>query len=233
MKDFNPDFIALLEKLNPQWDTKFKVSLLLNIILLMLLGGGFLYKDKICPPCNAEETIRIIHDTIRPKDKPVEVYEGKPVAVKVKIAKKKPAVIKPKPSDSNPFPFTDIIIHDTVYAPNQAPCDYLRTYVFDTTVADNFHLIINDEVRGEIEWRSIEFANLKPEIKTTVVKRKIDALKWYVGLNSTYNARNMDRWGIGPSTSLAVDKVGSFGYYYDARNNAHTLQAQALIRFRK
>lgn len=223
-------FKNILNNYSSGWDTKFKVSLGLNIILLLLLFFCIWQVDRICPPC-AGEVVSVTTDTIRPKDKPVEVYSGKPVAVKKKhIAKpNKPSLpqtaIIPQPTEIRPKT-------DTILVPVENPCDYLRTYVFDTTVADNYHLIINEEVRGEITWRDIRFANLKPEVKTTVVKR-IDKLKVYLGVSATYNARNIERWGIGPSATLAIDKIGEFGYGYDVKNNAHTIEARALLRFKK
>lgn len=219
------------------WDTTKKISVWLNIILLLLLCGIGLGWDRLCPKCDSFERVTVIHDTVYPSDKPVVIFEGKPEPVKQKKLtqrkKKQLEAILPQISEvvgiDKGKPEEVPIIEDK----EAAPCDYLTTYTFDTIIPNQAHITLNQEVVGYVTWQQIEYANLTPQVTTTITKVPKEKIKCYLGIAGTFNGNEFRRWGIGAQGALAIPKVGAVTYYYDAKNNAHTAGFLALIRFKK
>lgn len=231
--------MGLLYKIAMNNDKIKAYSLGLNIALIAVVL--FLLIDRyntIGQPC--DELVRI--DTIHVKDtEPKEIYNAVPVPDKQiavsELGKKKykhlPSV-KPIPGK------VDTAFHVGVYAAEgcagvapAAPtvCDTINLYSDTLHQADNYTAIINDTVQGRILGRSVYFVNLKPQVEIT--RRVKERWKVYVGVNATYNASYLNRWGIGPSALLTIPKIGGISYTYDVHNNAHTGGLYALLRFKK
>lgn len=112
-----------------------------------------------------------------------------------------------------------------------SPCDSI--YYYTDTAGDASHYVIITDTLADNSFigRSVMFGGFNTsETKTIPAK---DKWRVYIGASFTINQRNMDRWGAGVSALLTIPKIGAVGYYYDARNNAHTGSIMALLRFRK
>lgn len=191
-----------------------------------------------CSKCEGTITTVIKHDTIYPSDtvpklvlnhvpKPTKAYSKAvihPPAVNIRLEDSLYVFGEDKSPDGNP----------TVAIPS--PCDSIILYS-DTIRQDKaFKAIINDTLENNhIRGRSVYFASLLPTIKETVTNTVVLKEKWkvYIGVAGTINARNFDRWGIGPDVFVSIPKIGGALYQYDVRNNAHTFGFSALLRFKK
>ncbi len=182
-------------------------------------------KQFDCDSCT--ETVKVVHDTVWPVNKPQIVVIGKPNPIKTYPGKKQPVK-----ADTVYLPGGTIVIHDKCPENSPTAFDSGRFYAIDTTF-DQVHLILQDSVNGAINWRKLAIKNLKPEVTTTITKTVKEKVKLYIGGNVTIPANNLKSWGIGPSILFTVPKVGGISYYYDAKNNAHTGGIYALIRFKK
>lgn len=209
------------------WDNLKRGSLILNVILLLLLGAGIYSYNANCGKGCDGEIVRIVHDTIRPKDEPKIIYADRPTP-------KKTTKIKPK---DNVTPIQVVTVEklkrDTITLTIDNACDYLTTYKWDTVIKDQAHITINEEVVGYVNWRSIEYANLTPQVTTTITKVRTERVKCYLGIAGTFNGNVFKQWGVGPQGFIAIPRIGGVSYYYDAHNNAHTAGFLALIRFKK
>lgn len=209
-------------------------SFALNILLLLLATlFGYLWWVKPCPPCYEAGKTVIVHDTIRPVD------ELKPIVVKVPEA-----FTKPKKKNDVALPKTGftVVTADTTdkdffvseeRATELSNCDSVRSYEIDTTEADNYHLKLSTTVTGKLDSWKLDFANLKPEIKTTETVVRRERWKFYVGGSFTINQREIKRCGVGVSALVTIPKIGGISYTFDAKNFAHIGTLYALIRFKK
>lgn len=197
------------------------------LVILLLITNLHTCSKKAFDCDSCTKVVTVVHDTIYPKDKPVVVYEAKPVPAKSWPVKK--AIAK---ADTVYLPGNVTVIHDRCPELPATACDSGRFYAYNDTV-EQVHLIIRDSVNGAITWRKIEVANLKPEVTTTITKILKEKPKLYVGASATIPAKNLRAWGIGPSILFTVPKVGGISYYYDIKNNAHTGSIYALIRFNR
>lgn len=198
---------------------KVKVSsLLLNCILIMLLLLAIIAIKAPCPEIIDYREI-VIHDTIRPLDKPVIIATHKPV-IKRSIVKS----------------IIDTI--SLVNAPIKQPIaldtsNAINIYSDTFYQADNYHAIINDTVNGVILNRSFSFVNLKPEVITTktitqILKKK-EGIGVYIG--SLISISNQKKYGIGVSAIVAIPKIIAVSYSYDGIRQIHNAGIYAPISF--
>lgn len=215
---------------------------ILGIVILFLIWFWPRHPAFSCDDCKG--TVTITHDTIWPSEELKQVVVKVPEAFKA-IAKKDLKQTHPKGAkDFQGVEGVDSVrfvsgastapIEGLVFLPS--PCDSIF-YVSDTTRVrqpDSCTIVVNDTLMdNHIIGRSIWHVNLQPTINTTITKVLKEKWKVFVGAQFSYNVRNQDRWGVGPSALLTIPKVGAISYYYDARNNAHTAGFDVLIRFKR
>lgn len=198
--------------------------------------------NRACPPCYeaGERVVKI--DTTWPV-KPLE-----PIVVKVPEAYKTVAKksIKPIATVKKSLTVDSSLFHGVgtaeadcagnAVASVPSPCDSIA-YYSDTTInrmPDSCIIVVNDTVQdNKISGRSVWFASRMPLIKTTITEVRKEKWKVYIGGAFTFNGKYLDRWGAGPKALVTIPKIGGFDYYYDVKNNAHTIGAMALIRFKR
>jgi len=242
---------------NINWRRMRLISLGLNVLFLaiIVLLSWLLWKNYrpcSCDDCFDKKQI-VTQDTIKKADTEMKVIVNNVPAVKKTISakkffKKNPALV--------PEEFSCAVKEsagvragastDTLYV--ESPCDNVRIYERDTTISDttysnrlrkqilrihSYRVVVRDTILGELLGGKISYLNLDPVTATTITKFEKEKIHLYVGIAGTYNARNIGRWGLGPSVNVSFPKIGQIGYYWDGHNNAHTLNIQYQVRFKK
>ena len=202
------------------------------VLMLLLLHPGC-NKSVDCSGCAGSVVIQ--HDTIRF----AEVVHDVPVPFKVVSKIPKTGTAKSK-SETSQFDEKSKIQHSALSEnsgfgiPEYSPCDSIY-YYSDTVGNTRSYVVIQDTISdNSFIGRSVLFKgfDLTNTVTKTIPAPK-EKVKLYIGASVTINQRFMDRWGAGPNVLLTIPKIGAVGYYYDARNNAHTGSLMALIRFKK
>lgn len=242
---------------NMNWRRMRLISLGLNVLFLaiIILLSWLLwknYKPCSCDDCFDKKQI-VTQDTIKKADTELAVIVNNIPSVKKiipakKFFKKNPA-LAPKEFSCAVYKERAGVragASDTLYV--ESPCDNVRIYERDTTVSDttysnrlrkqilrihSYRVVVRDTILGELLGGKISYLNLDPVTATTITKFEKEKVHLYVGIAGTFNARNTDRWGLGPSVNVSLPKIGQIGYYWDGHNNAHTLNIQYQVRFKK
>lgn len=234
-------------------DTAKVISVLLNVLLLFTTGlFAWLYFAKPCPPCTDGEVLSIQRDTIWSYTALQPVAVEPPVAIKtVKLKKEKPKVSNSIPSlldftDTAQFLFqelqgrfplsTEPSIINNQPSIEESPCDFVNFYadtIYTTLGGEQVpQAAIYYQVQGTLLSREIWQSDVQTQVKETRQMLHREKWKLYVGVTGKIS-NSLKGWGVGPTGSMAIPKVGLVSYGYDVRNHDHLIGFSALIRFKK
>lgn len=212
----------------------FAASVALNVLFAVLFFRG-------CNDTCVDSIVEIVtHDTVYPPDvlKPIKVTIPEAYTA---VPKNKFIATHTSASNSSVFRVTGVSpAHGASPVFSPSPCD--SVYMASDTIFEenNFRAVILDTLmNNKVFGRGFLFANLKPEITTTIEKTITlkEKVKVYVGLfagvQGSYTKKEITNWSAGPELMVTMPVGAAIGYSYDAKNNGHLLHAQFKIKLKK